>query len=486
MSIYNVISASIIIINFLISLTIVFINREKPEKSIGWLLIFMLFPFAGLVLYFFIGRNWKSKNLKERLSSEMSEFIKTSIDEYAGPYKDMARLVTAGNDSPLFLYNEITIFKDGTEKFETLLEDLENAKHHIHIEYYIVRSDHIGRRIFDILIRKAKAGVKVRFIMDKVGGRTFDKDYIKEIRDSGIELVIYSAHFASISKFIDTSINYRNHRKIIVIDGEIGYLGGNNIGDEYLGKSKFGYWRDTHSRITGEFVMGLQALFFDDFFSVVSINQDSTFITNKEVQAYKKEENLSQYFPQTKVENYLPMQLVYNGPGTPYSTIEQLFLKMITSAKEKIYISSPYFIPSESLMQALKVAVLSGVDVKIVFPEQYDHPPVGHASMTYIKELLDVGAEFYFYDKTAFYHNKAIVVDTMVSTLGTANFDVRSLYYNYEVNTVIYDELTSAKMEGLFYDDIAVSRMITLDEYNSGSVFTHLKESFFRVFSLLF
>ncbi len=486
MSIYNIVSASIIIINFLISLTIVFVNREKPEKSIGWLLIFMLVPFLGLVLYFFVGRNWKSKNLKERLSPEMAEFVKTSVDEYAGPYKDMAKLVTAGNDSPLFLYNEVTIYKDGEEKFEALLKDLENAKHHVHIEYYIVRSDTIGRKIFDILIRKAKEGVKVRFIMDKVGGRSFDKDYIKEIRDSGIELVIYSAHFASISRIIDTSINYRNHRKIIVIDGEIGYLGGNNIGDEYMGKSKFGYWRDTHARIKGEFVMGLQALFFDDFFSVVSLNQDSTFMSNKESVNYKKEENLPQYFPATTVDNYLPMQLVFNGPGSEYSTIEQLFLKMITSAKEKIYISSPYFIPSESLTQALKVAVLSGVDVKIVFPEQYDHPPVGHASMTYIKEMLDVGAEFYFYDKNAFSHNKAIVIDTMVSTLGTANFDVRSFYYNYEVNAVIYDELTSAKMEGLFYDDIAVSRMLTLDEYNQGSTFTHLKESFFRIFSLLF
>ena len=159
---------------------------------------------------------------------------------------------------------------------------------------------------------------------------------------------------------------------------------------------------------------------------------------------------------------------------------------MITSAKEKIYISSPYFIPSDSLMQALKVAVLSGIDVKIIFPEQYDHPPVGHASMTYIKELLDVGVEFYLYDKESFYHNKAMVVDTQISTFGTANFDVRSLYYNYEVNAVVYDELTSAKMEGLFYDDAAASRMLTLEEYNRGSIFTHLKESFFRIFSLLF
>lgn len=487
MNFYNMISVPVIIINFLISMMIIFKNREKPEKSIGWLLIFMLVPFLGLILYFLVGRNWQSKNLKERLSPEMIDFVKTSLDEYVGPYKEMAKMVTMGNGSPIFLYNNITVYKDGVEKFEALLTDLESAKHHIHMEYYIVKSDEIGRKIFDVLIRKSLQGVKVRFIMDKIGGRTFDKEYLRKVRESGIELVTYSAHFASIGKLIDTSINYRNHRKIVIIDGKIGYLGGNNIGDEYLGKSKFGYWRDSHARIEGEFVLGLQALFFDDFFSVLSINEDAKkWEYDKKRQNYKREDDLSLYFPLSTITNYLPMQLIYNGPGSPYSTVEQLFLKMIGSAKEKIFISSPYFIPSDSLMQALKVAVLSGIDVKIVFPEQYDHPPVGHASMTYIKELLDVGVEFYFYDKTAFYHNKAIVVDTNICTLGTANFDVRSLYYNYEVNAVIYDELTSAKMEGFFYDDIAQSRMLTLDEYNQGSVFTHLKESFFRIFSLLF
>ena len=487
MNFYNLISVPVIIINFLISMTIIFKNREKPEKSIGWLLIFMLVPFLGLILYFLVGRNWQSKNLKERLSPEMIDFVKTSLEEYVGPHKEMAKMVTMGNGSPMFLYNNVTVYKDGVDKFDALLKDLESAKHHIHMEYYIVKSDEIGTKIFDILIRKSLEGVKVRFIMDKIGGRTFDKEYLKKVRDSGIELVTYSAHFASIGKLIDTSINYRNHRKIVIIDGKIGYLGGNNIGDEYVGNSKFGYWRDTHAKIEGEFVLGLQALFFDDFFSVLSINEEAKkWEYDKKRQTYKREADLSLYFPLSTVTNYLPMQLIYNGPGSPYSTVEQLFLKMIGSAKEKIFISSPYFIPSDSLMQALKVAVLSGIDVKIVFPEQYDHPPVGHASMTYIKELLDVGVEFYFYDKTAFYHNKAIVVDTNICTLGTANFDVRSLYYNYEVNAVIYDELTSAKMEGFFYDDIAESRMLTLEEYNQGSVFTHLKESFFRIFSLLF
>lgn len=487
MNIRNIIYSLVVFTGFLISATIVFKNREKPEKSIGWLLIFMLVPYVGIILYFFVGRNWKSKNLKERLSPEMIKFIKTSLDEYSGEYKDLAKLVTVGNGSPMFLYNDVTIFKDGVAKFDALLKDLESAVHHIHMEYYIVKSDEIGHKIFDTLIKKSKEGVKVRFVMDKVGGRLFDKEYLKEIRESGVELVTYSAHFASISKLVDTSLNYRNHRKIVIIDGKIGYLGGNNIGDEYLGKGKMGYWRDTHMKVEGEFVLGLQALFFDDFFSVLSINEESKkWEYDKQRQKYKREGDLINYFPENTVSKYLPMQLVYNGPGSPYSTIEQLFLKMITSAKEKIYISSPYFIPSESLLAALKVAVLSGIDVKIVFPEQYDHPPVGHASMTYIKELLDIGAEFYFYDKTSFYHNKAMVIDTNICTLGTSNFDVRSLYYNYEINAIIYDELTSAKMEGLFYDDMAVSRLLTLDEYNSRSTFTHMKESFFRVFSLLF
>ena len=487
MNIRNIIYSLVVFTGFLISATIVFKNREKPEKSIGWLLIFMLVPYVGIILYFFVGRNWKSKNLKERLSPEMIKFIQTSLDEYSGEYKDLAKLVTVGNGSPMFLYNDVTIFKDGVAKFDALLKDLESAVHHIHMEYYIVKSDEIGHKIFDTLIKKSKEGVKVRFVMDKVGGRLFDKEYLKEIRESGVELVTYSAHFASISKLVDTSLNYRNHRKIVIIDGKIGYLGGNNIGDEYLGKGKMGYWRDTHMKVEGEFVLGLQALFFDDFFSVLSINEESKkWEYDKQRQKYKREGDLINYFPENTVSKYLPMQLVYNGPGSPYSTIEQLFLKMITSAKEKIYISSPYFIPSESLLAALKVAVLSGIDVKIVFPEQYDHPPVGHASMTYIKELLDIGAEFYFYDKTSFYHNKAMVIDTNICTLGTSNFDVRSLYYNYEINAIIYDELTSAKMEGLFYDDMAVSRLLTLDEYNSRSTFTHMKESFFRVFSLLF
>ncbi|NLC66016.1 MAG: cardiolipin synthase [Clostridium sp.] len=487
MSIFNVFTLIVYFINFAISITIIFKNREKPEKTIGWLLIFMLLPFVGLILYFFIGRNWNSHNLREDISSELSEFIDLSVKEYKGENKDLVTLVSKGNNSPLFLYNDLKIYKDGKEKFKDLLIDIKNAKHHIHLEYYIIKSDNIGREIFELLKVKVKEGVEVRVIMDKVGCRKFDKIYLEELKNSGIFIIIYMAQLASISRFIDTSINYRNHRKMVIIDGNIGYIGGNNIGDEYLGQGELGYWRDSHLRVKGDFVLGMQALFFEDYFSVHDINlEHSKRKYSVQEDIYNLESNLQAYFPITKTENYAPMQIVYNGPASEHSTIEQLFLKLITSAKKTIHISSPYFIPSASLSNALIIAIQSGIEVKILFPEQYDHPPVGHASMTYIKELLDVGAKFYYYDKNAFSHNKAIVIDSKMFTLGTANFDVRSFFYNYEVNAIIYDRKTSQEMIDLFDEDLLVSRKLTLTEYNEGSKFTHFKESFFRIFSPLF
>jgi len=487
MSLYNIIYITVILLNFIISVYIIFVNREKPEKSIGWLLIFMLVPIVGLVLYFLVGRNWRSTNLKNKLSHEMLNLINASLDDYEGPYQDIAKLVTNGNSSPMFMKNEVKLYKDGYEKFNDLLFDLKNARHHIHMEYYIVKSDEIGRKIFDILKEKALEGIEVRFIMDKVGGRKFDKDYLRDLIDSGVEIVTYSAHFANFTRLIDTSINYRNHRKIVIIDGDIGYIGGNNIGDEYLGQSKFGYWRDTHMRIRGDFVLGLQGLFYDDFFSVININENSrVFELHRRKEVHKQIQDFEKYFPKTSVNTYIPMQLAYCGPASPFSTIEQLFIKIITSAREKIFISSPYFIPSSGTLEALRIAILSGVDVRIIMPEQYDHPPVQHASMTYIKEILQLGAKFYLYDKSSFIHTKAIVVDGRMFTMGTANFDVRSFYYNYEVNAVVYDELEASKVEGMFFDDIARSRLITLDEFNERGLMTNLKESFFRVFSLLF
>lgn len=473
--------------NFVIMLTLVFYKRERPEKVLGWLLVLVFLPPVGLLLYFFMGINWRQTILNERYSPEVSELISGSLRGFDGPNEDVARMVSNLNAIPLFRYNEITLYKDGTEKFEALINDIQKARHHIHLEYYIVRSDGIGRRLFDAMKERALAGVKVRVIMDKVGGRSFDKAYKKELMDAGVEIVTYTATFAFVSRYLDLSLNYRNHRKMVIIDGTIGYIGGNNIGDEYISKGEMGYWRDTHMRVEGDFVLGMQGLFFDDFFAVLHRNQSSKkweYMKRREI--YQEEQDLVPYFQPSQISTELPMQISYSGPDAALYSIELLYLKMIATAKERIYISTPYFIPSEGTLSALKAAVMSGVDVRIMFPAQYDHPMVGHASMTYLGDLIECGARVFLYDKSAFNHSKALVCDGRSFTMGTANFDVRSFFFNYEVNAVVYDQYYSAKMEGLFHEDMERAEEMTLEKYINRPRSTFLKESFFRIFSPLF
>lgn len=474
-------------INLVIMFSLVFHKRERPEKVLGWLLILVFLPPIGLFLYAYMGVNWRGTVLSERFSPAVSDLISRSLGDFEGPNEDIARMVSNLNASPMFHHNDVTLYKDGVEKYARLLEDLEGAQHHIHMEYFIVKSDHLGRQIFDILKEKALSGVKVRVIMDKIGGRTFDRQYKKELMAAGIEIVTYTAAFAFVSRFIDMSINYRNHRKMVIIDGKIGYLGGNNIGDEYVSKGPMGYWRDTHMRVEGDFVLGMQGLFFDDFFAVLHRNQASQkweYMKQREI--YKEESDLSEYFQPTSVTSEVPIQICYSGPESAFYSIELMFLKMIATAKERIFISTPYFIPSEGTASALKTAIKSGVDVRIMFPAQYDHPFVGHASMTYLGELLESGARVFMYDKTSFTHNKAVVCDGRSFTLGTANFDVRSFFFNYEVNAILYDEYLAAKMEGFFQEDMENAEELTLEKYMDRPRTQFMKESFYRIFSLLF
>lgn len=477
----------IYILNFIVVFNLIFLKREKPEKTIGWLLVLMFLPYIGLLSYILFGVNWRKTILNENLSPTMLDFINKSLKQYDGPYDDMAKLISNTNKSPMFLYNKVEIYKDGKNMFNKLIDDILNAKHHIHLEFYIVKSDEIGRKIFDACLKKAKEGIKVRVIMDKIGGRDFNKEYKKELMKAGVEILTYTATFAFVTKIVDLSLNYRNHRKIAIIDGEIGYIGGNNIGDEYNSNSSWGYWRDTHMRVMGDFVLGLQGLFFDDFFAVLDKNEHAKkWEYNKRKEVYKRENEFINYFPKTKVNEYLPLQLIYSGPESPFNTIEQAFTKMITSAKERIYISTPYFIPSASTMGALKIAILSGIDVRIMFPEQADHPIVTYASLSYLSELLEMGAKVYLYDVKSFAHNKAMVIDGKMFTVGTANFDVRSFFFNYEVNAIVYNEYFASKMDGFFFEDINESKELTLEEYNNRGRFQKMKENFSRVFSLLF
>ncbi len=355
-------------------------------------------------------------------------------------YHSLIELLSRNSESPLFRDNSIKIFKDGNEKFEYLKKELLNAKHHIHLEYYIVKNDDIGNEIKDILIKKAKEGVKVRFIMDRVGSIGIKRSYIKELKDNGIDVVQYSYFLAPLLRYINTQINYRNHRKIVVIDGKTGFIGGINIGDEYLGKGKLGYWRDTHLMIKGDFVMGLQAVFMDDFATIKAVNDEM----------FTYGDNFKVYFPKMHEYDGKVMQLVKSGPDSQFQSIMQTIFKMITLAKDHIYITTPYFVPNDSIMNAIKVASLSGVDVRILFPGRYDHLVVYYASRTYLEELIKYGVKIYFYDEKSFIHAKTIMVDGEICTVGTANMDIRSFELNYEINAVIYDEETTENLENIF------------------------------------
>ena len=467
---------SLWIINICVLVSIILLERKRPEKTLAWLLIFIVFPPLGLILYIFLGRNWKLHTLNKGLSRDMKVLLEPVLKKSEdNDFKTLMTLIANTSESPVFLNNEISIFNNGVEKFDKLKAELMKATHHIHLEYYIVKDDDIGREIKDILILKAKEGVKVRFIIDKVGSIKLPKSYVNELRENGVIVAVYSYFLAPILKHINTQINYRNHRKIVIIDGKVGFLGGINIGDEYLNKGKLGYWRDTHMMIRGEGVLGLQAVFLDDFLTIEDANKDYSFY----------ESDFEKYFPMPKNCGSSTIQLAVSGPNSPYSSIMQSVLKLIYLAKDHIYIETPYFVPPESIIEALKVAALSGVNIKLIVPSVPDHLTVFLASKTYLAELVDCGAEVYGYKNSGFLHSKTITVDGIVSSLGTANMDIRSYELNYEINSIIYDTETTKLLDNDFFMDLENSRPMTSEEFHSSNKLQQMIESIARIFSAI-
>lgn len=473
---FNTIISGIILIYALLATTIIILERKKPEKTIAWLLILLVFPPLGLLFYLFLGRNWKMHKLRDSLSPKIEELISGAVKKLNNPnFLPLVELFVNNSESPLFLNNKIKIFNDGNEKFDALKKELQAAKHHIHLEYYIVKNDGIGNEIKDILIQKSLEGVKVRFIMDRVGSIKVTKSYIKDLRAAGVDVVQYSYFLAPLLRMINTQINYRNHRKIAIIDGKVGFVGGINIGDEYLGKGKLGYWRDTHIMVKGDFVLGLQGVFLDDFITIKEANKELSFYG----------EDFNDYFlPIASTDNKI-MQLVTSGPDSKFPAIQQGIHKMISMATHHIYITTPYFIPSEGILEALKIAALGGIDVRILFPGRYDHILVYYASRTYLAELINCGVKVYFYNSNSFIHSKVMTIDGRMSTIGTANMDIRSFELNYEINAIIYDEEVTKQLDTQFYTDLSSSTRLTEDSYDA--TLPHIKafEALARVFSSL-
>ncbi|KYH35069.1 cardiolipin synthase [Clostridium tepidiprofundi DSM 19306] len=465
------------IANIFLGFVLIFIERKDPSATWAWLVVVFLMPIFGFILYLLIGQNLSRKKifnikkeediLHKKLLAQKREIEEHKLkfnDKVAAEYLDMIYMHYNNSQALFTQNNNVKIFTNGEEKFNELIRHIRNAENHIHMVYYILKSDSIGTKIINELTRKAEKGIEVRLLYDAMGGRKLPKHFFDKLKRAGGKVACF---FPSILPHINTRINYRNHRKIAVIDGKVGFVGGINIGDEYLGKSKkFGYWRDTHLKICGDAVDDLQQRFILDWH-------------------YASDEDINfdrRYFPIKNSDGKIGIQIVSSGPDSIEEQIKNGYLKMINSAKKSIYIQSPYFVPDKSILEALKVAALCGVDVRIMIPNKPDHPFVYWTSCAYIGELLDVGVKAYKYEK-GFLHCKTIVVDSKIASVGTANMDIRSYKLNFEVNAFIYDKNVANKLEKIFEKDIQDSSEITKELYEKRSMSIKFKESISRLLS---
>jgi cardiolipin synthase len=460
--------------------TILMIEFRHPSKSVAWILVLFILPLIGFVMYYFMAKEYKHRKRVKRTDKRLkredwnhyidNSHIVRDVHEIRNPdIHDEFRLFGLLQNipaSPITKCNQTMIYRDGPETFKAMFELLRQAKHHIHMEYYILRSDHMGQELQDILIEKAKQGVEVRFLYDGVGGYHLPSSYLKRFRDGGIDCRSFLSPFIA---FFDKRMNYRNHRKITVVDGKVGFLGGLNIGDEYVGKNpKYGYWRDTHMQIRGDAVHFLQRTFLTDW----------AFVSGE--QLFQREE----LFPEHDCAGEEQVQIVASGPDNQLETILEVYFSSLSTAKYQIYITSPYFIPDHSIYMALKTAAVSGVDVRIIIPKVPDSRLVHNASLSYLEELMRAGVKFYCYTR-GFIHAKVLIVDQRLASLGTANMDMRSFFSNFELNALMFDTQTIDRLKSDFMNDIKDSEPINYNEFESRSRLQKGKEVISRLLSPL-
>lgn len=477
-SIMAVLLSIFLILNIILAGFVVFLERRDASATWAWLLVLFFIPVAGFVLYLIFGQNLSRKKIfewKDTNKIGIMEITKYQIellqkgefifnDNRTSRYQDLIYMLLVNDRAVLTQDNHVEIFTDGEHKFKSLLDDIKTAEDHIHLVYYIIRNDKLGKELLDALTKKAKEGVAVKVLYDAMGSRRLPRKFFRPLIEAGGKVSVF---FPAILPHLNLQVNYRNHRKLAIIDGEIGYVGGFNIGDEYLGlNKKFGYWRDTHLKICGKAVYAMQTRFILDW------NQASS-------TKIRYEDRL---FPELEAIGETDVQIVSSGPDSEWEQIKYGILKLITSAKKYIYIQTPYFIPDTSVLDAIKIAALSGVDVRLMIPNKPDHAFVYWATLSNVGELLKTGAKVYIYEN-GFIHAKTMVADGKIATVGTANIDVRSFRLNFEVNAFLYDEILVRKLVDIYYDDMKHSRELTLDEYHNRPLFIRFKESLSRLLS---
>lgn len=470
----------IYVLNTLVALGLIFLDRKEPAATMAWIMMLYLLPFFGLFLYLIFSQNiarhkiYKmSKSEENRLDfllsyqmKEMDEGYFFYPNEVTEKWSHMVRLHQRYADSFLTSDNDVELITDGKKKYHKMMRDIRRAEKRINICSFIIKKDVVGRKLIALLTEKARQGVEVRLLMDALGSKQITAFDLREFERAGGR---YAFFFKPRIRHLYFRINYRNHRKIAVIDDRIGYTGGFNVAKEYLGyKRKFGYWRDTDLRLRGDAVIALNERFYMDW----------RYASGEELDLLDL--SVSDMTPQEHGPGSTPVQIVSCGPESPKEEVKQGFMRMITYARKNIYLQTPYLVPDRSLLDSLIMAAQSGIDVRIMIPCMPDHPFVYRTTLLNAGELIAAGARVYIYEK-GFLHAKTMVVDGEVSTAGSTNFDIRSFKLNFETNAFIYDKRFAARMEAQFRADMKCAREYTQDDRDNISLGAHLLESISRL-----
>lgn len=451
-------------------IVVIIAENRNPLKAIPWIVVLLLAPGVGLVFYFFFGQdNRKLRIIKRRTYKRLIQHPKTGkipadVCHVPEPYRELSLLLNRTRNAPLRYGSRIETYTNGQDKFKALFEDIRQARHHIHIQYYIFADDETGCALRDLLVQKVKEGVRVRVLYDDVGCWNVHNRFFREMKQAGIEVYPFlRVAFPTLT----SKVNYRNHRKVVVIDGQIGYMGGMNVADRYVKGVAWGVWRDLHFRITGKGVYGLQTAFLVDWY-----------VVSKQILSGKT------YYPALPVLTDTIMQVVTSGPVNPWRVLSQAEIYIITNAKQYVYIQTPYFLPTEGLNQALQIAARGGIDVRLMIPQHSDTRMTHLATRSFLAEMLRAGVKIYFYE-AGFLHSKLILSDDMVSCIGSANMDFRSLEHNFEVNAFVYQREFALQMKKIFLHDTEHSQRIRPAIWLKRPLRKRFSESFMRLFSPL-
>ncbi|MDR1517376.1 MAG: cardiolipin synthase [Dysgonamonadaceae bacterium] len=451
-------------------IVVIISENRNPIKTVSWILVLIFLPIIGLLFYLIVGQDiTKRQVISKRMYSKLK---KRPLDEVGAVeevntpegYGQLVQLLKNLDHTPLLGGNALQFFTKGGDKFEALLSDIAHAKKHIHLEYYVLEDDKMGNRLKDALIRKAKEGLEVRVIYDSFGSRHTKKRFFEDMRKAGIEA---ESFLKLVLPIITSRLNYRNHRKIVVIDGQIGYVGGMNIADRYVDGVSWGAWRDTHVRVEGKGVQGLQSIFLIDWCFV-----SQTLITSRK------------YFPVLESAGTAAVQMINSGPFMEEWDISNGVLHAIYNAKKSIFIQTPYFLPPDNMVEALQAAAVRGVDVRIMLSERSDVHLVQAASLSFVKEMLKSGVKVYLY-KNGFLHSKMMIFDDGLTLVGSVNFDFRSFGSNFEVEAFIYDEEKTTEAKNIFLIDQRNAEIVSLREWLRRPRTRRFFESFMRLFAPL-